>query len=133
MALHQVIASALRGFSESNDIQDLEENAQFEHFTNYCVIAPLAATQIDAQDVTTGSDDESIDGVAVLLDGVLVTSHEGCSEYFDETASGRDVAVEYIFNQAKTSVTFDLGELLKFASGVRSLFAADLKSEGREQ
>jgi hypothetical protein len=69
--------------------------------------------------VVGGGDDLGIDSIAVIVNGSLVTDVEGLEEHAD--LSGH-FDVTFIFSQAKTSSSFDAGEIGDFGFGVRDFF-----------
>lgn len=121
-SLNKIIASYLQRFSAENELQGLSEADQFERFANFCVINQFAPDSFDLEEVTTTTDDDGVDGVAVIIDGVLVSTAESAAAAFRGLARRRSAEVEYIFIQAKRSESFDLGEMLKLGAGVYKLF-----------
>lgn len=122
--MNKIIASYLQRFSVENELQNLSEANQFERFSNFCVVNQYAPENFDLEEITTSSSDEGIDGIAVVIDGVLVSTAESAVAAFKGLARRRSAEVEYIFIQAKRTEGFDLGEILKLGTGVHKIFTA---------
>ena len=60
-----------------------------------------------------------IDGVAIILNGQLVTDIETCIAIYEQN---RKVRVKFMFIQAKTSEHFDGGEINTFFKGIKHFF-----------
>lgn len=121
--MHKVLSSYLSQFSRENDLNSRGEAEQFERFVNFCVVNRYFPDQFEIEEVTTGSDDWSIDGAAIIIGDELVLSAEDAASVFGRLRPKQSVAVNYIFVQAKRSEGFDGGEMLKFGTGVASLFS----------
>lgn len=119
--MNRVITSYLQKFCLEHSFEDLSEADQFELFVNFCIVNQLIPDQFDPRDMTTSSDDNGIDGLAVLIDGYLATTAEAATSVFKGLGKRRSVFVQYIFVQSKRSEGFDLGEMLKLGAGVSSL------------
>lgn len=114
--MNRIIKAHLNSFVESAGISETTEANQFEKFVNFSVIAPRVATTIDPEDVTTGEEDDGIDGVAIIIDEEAIFSEEDVETIFKTDKRNHDV--ELIFVQAKRSDSFDLGDFLKFKESV---------------
>jgi hypothetical protein len=120
--MHKVIESYLRQFVSENGLEALDESEQFERFVNHCVVSQVYPDPYEIDSVTTSSDDNSIDGVAVVIGDELVTTAEDARSYLESVKPRRSLAAQYVFVQAKRTDGFDAGEMLKFGNGVVSLF-----------
>lgn len=120
--VHKVIQSYLASFSDQHGLLGMSEADQFERFVNYCVVREVCPDDFDPNDVTTATDDDGIDGVAVLIDDELVLTAEDANAVFEHVRPRRTVDVRYVLCQAKRTPSFDLGEMGKFSGGVLKLF-----------
>jgi hypothetical protein len=120
--MHKVVQSYLKQFVAEQALESLAEDQQFERFVNFCVVAQFFPDNFDLDAVTTSDADPSIDGVAVLIGEELITTVEDAKSLLEARGARRSLEARYIFCQAKRSDSFDAGEMLKFASGVTSLF-----------
>lgn len=121
MAMHKVLKSYLEQFSKDFEKNDLDEADQFERFVNFCIINRSYPDSFDIEDVTTGVDDWSIDGAAIIIGDELVLTQEDAISVFDRLRSRQTLPVLYVFIQAKRSDSFDGGDMAKFGAGVTSL------------
>ncbi|PKN64104.1 MAG: hypothetical protein CVU57_16145 [Deltaproteobacteria bacterium HGW-Deltaproteobacteria-15] len=119
--MHKVIASYLETFSVHHGIESLVESERFERFVNFAVVSSFFPDQFDIDDITTGTGDDSIDGVAVIIGDELVVSADDASSVFARLRPRQQVPARYIFVQAKRSESFDAGEMLKLGSGVQRI------------
>lgn len=115
--MHRIVAALLRDFVSSYHIEEMDESEQFERLINYCVVAPEVVESFDLSDITTGSDDDGIDGVCVLIDQEVILSVEDADELLNDGRRNHDVKL--VVTQSKTSESMDLGELLKFHAAIK--------------
>lgn len=119
--MNRIIESYLRAFSKDNIIDEEETSKQFELFANYCVVYEKFPNNFDFRDITSDSEDAGIDGIAFLVDEELAITLDEIEKIFSR--SKRNFSVDIIFIQAKTSESYDLGEILKFNNGVEDFLA----------
>ena len=125
--MHRIVKSHLNDFVSNMGFDTLNESDQFERFANYCITLGYCPTTIEPDEITTGSVDSGIDGLAVIIDEEIVLSKISVSEIFSD--SRRNHEVRFVAVQAKTSESFDLGDVLKFTSSVERLYlSSDFKS-----
>lgn len=117
--MHRIIKSHLSRFASSFGFDQLDPPEQFELFVNYCCVSANAAGQFDANEVTTGSDDSGIDGLAILVDDEVITSVDDAEEIFRSPRRSRDVLV--VFTQSKSGESFSKSDILSFGSSVENL------------
>ncbi len=110
-------------------------SVKFEHFVNYVVFltnCPGAyETHRDSYSmVHTGlGGDWGIDGILILINDQPIFSVE---EARDIIGSRKKFDAKFIFTQAKTSSTFDSGEMLKTKEGVKRFFKPNTAPENRK-
>lgn len=115
----QNLLTSFRGEESLPD--DLEESTLFEHFVNYCAVSNEYGDEFDVEDIHTGGgDDLGIDGLAVIVNGTLISD---ASEVDDLAATNKHLEVEFIFSQAKTGGNFTGSEISNFFFGVKDLFS----------
>lgn len=120
----QILGSYLADFASEKHLEDRPESEQFECFISHCVVAKDYPEPFDIETVRVGGgNDYGIDGLAVILNEHLVGSIEDI-EYFRRQSRRFDV--RFIFIQAKTSATFDSGDMQKFLYGVGRFFSASM-------
>jgi hypothetical protein len=114
--MHRVVKTHLDSFVRNFGLDGMTESAQFEHFSNYAVIASRTPSPYELDDVTTGDGDDGTDGIAVIIDEDIVVSEEDAASVFSGARRNHDV--EVLFVQAKRSDSFDLGDFLKFKESI---------------
>lgn len=116
----RILQSYLQDFCREEGYEDLKEPEAFERFVNHCIIAREHADTFDLDNICIGGgNDISLDGVAILVNDRLVYSKEEI-DYFKTTFRRFDI--KFIFIQAKTSSSFDMGDIGNFLFGVKSFF-----------
>ncbi len=114
--MHRIISSHLKTFSKEHEIESMDEQKRFEHFVNYCVASKYYSGRIDTSEITTNDNDAGIDGIIVIADGELVTTEEEINSIFE--SHKRNVEIEFIFIQSKTSEKFEKKEITNFGDGI---------------
>jgi hypothetical protein len=119
--MDRITKSLLEEFSKESGIDNVAEDVQFEHFACFLTIARHLNESFDTADVVTGSGgDTGIDGVAVIVNGALVTDVE-MVEYLEETNGFLDITFNFV--QAERSSGFDTAKIGQFGFGVRDFFS----------
>lgn len=99
----------------------LSDADTFEHFANYCVISDAYDDEFDVHNVGVGGgNDLGLDGIAVIVNGALVSSVE---EVEDLLAISGSLDVTFIVVQAKSGGNFDGAAIGVFFDGVDEFFA----------
>jgi len=119
--MHRVLQSYLQQFVQDNELSTLESSEQFEQFVNYCQVYKFYPEIFDVQEVSTSTNDDSIDGAAVLIGDDLILTIEEANLLFESVRPRQTLNVRYVFIQAKQSEGFDAGDILKFGQGVHNL------------
>lgn len=118
LVTQSLLSTFLREESLPNDIG---EAILFEHFVNYCTVSNDYGDEFDVEDIHTGGgDDLGIDGLAIIVNGTLVSDAE---EIEDLAVANKYLDVEFIFSQAKSGGNFTGSEISNFFFGVKDLFA----------
>ncbi len=110
--MHRIVRSHLDSFADEYGLKNDDESTQFEKFCNHSFLQKKIAAKIDLDGVTTGIDDDGIDGIALIVNEDLVQSHEDAKLALDKERRNNDVEIAFV--QAKRSERYDLGEFLKF-------------------
>jgi len=74
--MDRVTKSYLQEFREEQSLSnDLPDSDLFEYFADYCVVSIAHEEEFDTADVHVGGEDDlGIDGLAIVVNGVLVSS-----------------------------------------------------------
>jgi len=101
--------------------KEMSESDVFELFAIHSVVANAHDDEFSPEDLNTGGgNDLGIDGIAIIVNGVLVSSVE---EAGDLLKINGFLDVRFIFIQAKSGSKFDSGEMAIFMDGVVEFFA----------
>jgi hypothetical protein len=123
MTNEPIINARFKKFRESYGLTNLSDGEAFERFVNSSI---LKSHQPDAFTADSdfldkvcvgGSGDNGIDGMAIKLNGLLVSSIEEINEIVNKF---KKVDIEFIFIQSKYKENFNAGELNNFIAGVRN-------------
>ncbi|MDO8637133.1 MAG: AIPR family protein [Dehalococcoidia bacterium] len=115
-SMDRISESLLNEFSEEQDIGSLPEDKRFEHFASYIVVKRHYPGTFDTDDIIVGEGgDTGIDGIAIIVNGTMVTDIE------DEIDS-EALDVSFIFVQAKTSPSFESSDIANLGFGVLDFF-----------
>jgi AIPR protein len=117
-----VTQSLLQSFQKEESLpDDLDQPLLFELFVNFCAISSEYGEEFDVEDVHTGGgDDLGIDGLAVIVNGTLVSDTQ---EVDDLAVTNKYLEVEFLFCQAKSGGNFSGAEISNLFFGVKDLFA----------
>lgn len=94
----------------------------FEKLVNYSIISNEYSKTFEVDSVTVGDgNDTGVDGIAIIVNGQLIENKEEIDDIIERNGS---LEVKYIFNQAKTSSSFNSGEIGTFLFGINDFFAS---------
>lgn len=123
--MDKITKSLLDTFSVQNELENLNEPTQFEHFSNYSVISKLNRSTFDLEDIHTGSGgDCAIDGICLIVNGKIVTAMEELIEIVEATGH---LDADIIFIQAKTTSSFSGSDIGSFIHGVKDFLSDEPK------
>ena len=119
--MNRITVQLVNNFLKEEEIVETEKSVQFEMFANYSIVGNEYNKTFDCSLLNIGgSDDTGIDGIAIIVNGHLI---ENTDEIESLRESNGSLEVTFIFIQAKTSSSFELGEMLKFYTGIKDFFA----------
>ena len=121
--MHRIVASHLQNFVAENGIESDSEAVQFEKFVNYSILSSKIPPGFDLDEVTTGEDDDGMDGIALIINEEHIVSDADAEIVFSHDR--RNNEVEIVFVQAKRSECFDLGDFLKFKESILRFLTQD--------
>ncbi|MVM37146.1 AIPR protein [Spirosoma sp. HMF3257] len=119
-----VTGSLLNTFKSEQGFDDsVDQPTIFEHFANFCVVTYEHSDDFDVEELhVAGGNDLQLDGIAIIVNGVLVNSIE---EIDDLVTTNKFLDVEFIFIQAKSGRGFEGADISNMFFGVRDLFSDD--------
>jgi hypothetical protein len=118
--MDRITKSLLDEFSREYGVAKLPEDKQFEHFACYLTLQRHHSETFDTMDVVTGSGgDTGIDGIAVIINGSLVSDVEVVGELAERNGY---LDVSFLFVQAERTSAFDTAKIGQFSYGVGDFF-----------
>jgi glr2548 protein len=120
--MNKIIESFLTTHKEEYSLCNLSNEVAFEHFVNKCVVNKYSIERFDPSDIMTDPGEQGVDGVAICVNGRVITTID---ELESIKAEAKSLEVKFIFTQAKTSNNFDGNEIGTFLYGVKAFFAED--------
>lgn len=120
--MDRITKGYMSNFALSQEIRDTSNECHlFELFSCYCVLSREYSESFDLTDIITGGGgDGGIDGVAIIANNVLIHSPEEFDDLVEQTRVISDL--KFVFIQAKTSSSFNGGDIATFGFGVQDLF-----------
>lgn len=118
--MDRITKGYMNNFAASQELTGQNESELFESFACYCVLSKEYPEHFDISDIVTGGgSDAGIDGIAIIANNVLIHSQEEFDDLAEQTHTITDL--KFIFIQAKTSPTFNGGDIATFGFGVCDL------------
>ncbi len=118
-----VTQSLLKEFIASQQIVVADQTQQFEHFVNYIIVSDLFSEEFDVEHVATGAGEFGIDGICIIVNDTIIEDEEQLEDLADSASA---LNVQFVFTQAKTSRSFDTGDIAKFLLAVIDFFGDTL-------
>lgn len=116
-----VTKNLVTAFTQEESLTEPDDAILFEHFANFCVVSAEYGEEFDIEDIHTGGgDDLGIDGIALFVNGALVTD---ASEVSDLAQANKYVEAEFVFCQAKSASSFDGSDISNLFFGVKEFFS----------
>lgn len=124
--MNPVIRAQLRDFAKANSLTACGQEKQFEIYSIFSIISGLLGESVDAYDVHLEGDEFGVDGIAILIQGEVVQNRQDAEEKLDAI---NNPSIEFVFFQAKTSTSYDYGDISKFFDAVSGFFDGSLQGE----
>lgn len=113
--MNPVNQAQMSSFAEAYELSDKSQSDQFELYSIYSILNGGSGENVDPFDAHLSGTEFGLDGVAIIVQGALVTN-------VDETAAAldniRNAEIDFYFFQSKTSASFDYGEARKFFDAI---------------
>lgn len=123
--MHIILANHVNELRDDFGYQGLNESKLFEIFCNYCVVSRHFLGRFDPIEVTTNEDDAAIDGIAIVIDGDLITTLEDAVEVFNTHKT--NLLVDIVFVQAKSGEAFQKADVANFKMGLEDFLSLEPK------
>ena len=121
---NKIIEGYLRNFiQEHGNFGETSNDIIFEHLINYLIIKKDYIDEFEISELHTDKgNDLGIDGIAILINDFIAYTYDDVDYRINEQFKGKDLKIDFVFIQSKTSEKFDSGEILKFFNGVKEFF-----------
>jgi hypothetical protein len=116
MSMHIILKSHVEELATDFECEASPLSKKFEYFCNYCVVSKHYFGRFNPTVVTTDEDDASLDGIAVIVDGDLITTHDDAKEAFSTHKT--NLQVDIVFTQVKSGEQFRKEEVANFKLGL---------------
>lgn len=124
--MHIILQNNIAEMNDTFCYQDeLSESKLFELLCNYCIVSKYFFGRFDPKEVTSAEDDASLDGVAFVIDGDLITTVDDAEVLFQTHKS--NLSVDIIFTQAKSGEKFKKEEISNFKMGLEDFLSLEPK------
>jgi hypothetical protein len=118
--MDRITENLLAEFANEREMTSLPEERQFEHFACYVTVRRQYSESFDTDHIITGDGhDTGIDGIAIIVNDVLVTDID---EFESIQEGSANLEVVFVFVQATRSANFDSSKIGTFAFGVADFF-----------
>lgn len=120
--MDRIVQKQMESFLSDQQIEEKEQSKQFELFAAYCAVEQHYTEDYTLLDIVTAEGgDCGIDAIAIIVNGTMITSMEEIDDLLKVNKSLFEVS--FIFVQAKTSSSFNYGDMGTFGTGVKDFFA----------
>lgn len=119
--MDRITKSFIQEMLSQQEMESKGEAKDFEKLVNYTVISNFYNRSFNLDYVTVGEgNDTGIDGLGIIVNGQMV---ETTDEIDDLIERNGNLEVSFIFTQAKTSSSFNSGEINTFVFGIKDFFS----------
>ena len=121
--MHLILKQHIKDLIQEYSLEKYDDSKVFEFFCNYCVVSKKYLGRFNPVDITTEDDDASIDGIAVIIDGELITTTGDAENIFQSHKT--NLPVQIIFTQVKSGEVFKKEEISNFNLGLNDFLTLD--------
>jgi AIPR protein len=123
--MDKITRTLLENFVTENELERFDESKQFEYFVNYVVVSKLHRSSFELDSLDTGDGgDGAIDGLAIIINGRLVTDVQELNDIVDDSGY---LDCDIAFVQSKVSSKFEGSEIGSFIFGVKDFISDEPK------
>ena len=120
--MDRIVQSYMESFFFFLQIEEKDQSKQFEMFASYCAVEQHYTDTYSLTDIITAKGgDCGIDAIAIIINGNMITSKDEVDDLIELNKKLSEIS--FVFIQAKTSSSFDYGELGTFGAGVKDFFS----------
>jgi len=117
--MNVIVENFLKTHIAEYGIEKYPTTEAFEHFINRCIVNKYCAERFDPSDIMPGKGEIGIDGIAIIVNEILVTDLSILEEIFNKS---KKLDAKFVFIQAKTSESFSGDQIGTFCYGIRNFF-----------
>lgn len=121
--MHPLLSQYSKDLALLSGIEEDDSSKLFEYFCNYVVTSKYYLGRFAPQDVTTQEEDASLDGVAFIIDGELITTIDDAKSAFNTHKTS--LPVEVLITQIKSGEKFKKDEISNFSVGIDDFLSLD--------
>ena len=121
--MHIILKNHVNELAIDFEHVNFQESKLFELFCNYCVVSKHYLGRFDPLNITSEEDDASLDGVAIIVDGDLVTTTDDVIEIFKTHKT--NLSVDIVITQIKSGEQFKKDEISNFKIGIEDYLSLD--------
>ena len=118
--MNPVNQAQMTEFAESFALQSEKESDQFELYSIFSILNGASGENVDPFDAHLKGTEFGLDGVAIIVQGKLVTNADEASAAIGDSTNP---SVDFYFFQGKTSAKFEYGDISKFFDAVSEFFS----------
>ena len=85
--MNKIIENFLDIHKKEYSIERLDTETAFEHFTNKCIVNKYSNERFDPSDIMTDPGEKGLDGVAICVNGRVITSNDELESILGEAKS----------------------------------------------
>ena len=124
--MNPVVQAQVSDFVSVNAIEGRSSSEQFEIYSIYSVLNGGLGESIDPVEAHLEGSEFGLDGLAILVQGRLVTNKVEAEEAIEDI---RSPSIDFHFFQSKTGTSFDYGNMSKFFDSIAGFFDSSMKGE----
>jgi len=124
--VNPVVQAQVSDFVSVNAIEGRSSSEQFEIYSIYSVLNGGLGESIDPVEAHLEGSEFGLDGLAILVQGRLVTNKVEAEEAIEDI---RSPSIDFHFFQSKTGTSFDYGNMSKFFDSIAGFFDSSMKGE----
>lgn len=114
--MNPVNKAQVKEFAETFNLTDKQLSEQFELYSVYSILNGGSGEHVDPFDAHLSGTEFGLDGVAIIIQGNLVTDRDEAAAVLDGVNNPQ---IDFYFFQSKISTDFDYGSVTKFFNGIK--------------
>lgn len=127
--MHPVIKAQCQQFKNNESLHHMSDADVFEAYSIYSVISGQLGHGIDPLLAHLKGKEFGLDGVAIIIQGELITDTDEANAALDDI---NNPDVEFVFFQSKAGTSYDYGDIGKLFDAVDEFFNDELYGESEQ-